>query len=206
MVVYTLASAYWEHATHAELISYKVPTTQPFDQLALVDDIDHLAQPEHAISSSTAFPPSSSNASGFIVSRLIANRSTLELSWVQLSRASSTSQSSFLKLDQSPTLPPVRFEFPNKLIHQPVIIFGDDSPSLDVFALSVTGQLYHLTFSGESLFYAEELTHWSQEYTVEGLDGKVPVLLESIDSSRVIVGCEDGTAFAVEVVGGKSGA
>ncbi len=203
MVVYTLASAYWEHATHADLISYQVPTDHPLDQQDLNDHLDHLAQSDHAISSSTSFPPSTSNASGFIVSRLIGNRSTLELSWVQLSRASSTSHSTFSKLDQSPTLPPVRFEFPNKLIHQPVVIFGDDNASLFVYALSVTGQLYQLTFTRESLFYADELTDWSQELTVEALNGKVPVLLEVVEWNKVIVGCEDGTAFALEVLDGK---
>ena len=205
MVVYSLASAYWEHATHAELITYQVPTTQAFDQLAdLNSDNNQLTQSDHAISSTACFPPTRTNSSGYIVSRLIGNSTKLELSWVQLNRPSTTTQSTYNALDHSPTLPPVRFEFPNKLIHQPVVCFGDeDAASVSVFALSVTGQLYQLSFTGESLFYDEDLADWSHEWAVVALNGKAAVLLESVDSNRVVVGCEDGSAFALEVAEGE---
>lgn len=89
------------------------------------------------------------------------------------------------------------------MIHQPVVTFADQGAGLSVYAASVTGEVYHLTFADELLFYADQLTDWSQEYTVDVFEGKVPVLLESVDANRVIVGCEDGSAFVLEVAQGE---
>lgn len=84
-----------------------------------------------------------------------------------------------------------------------MLAFNEDGTLLSVHALTVRGTLYRLTFSDPALFYADDLADWAEEWAVDAVEGKTPVLLESVDESRVVVACEDGTAFALHVAQGQ---
>ncbi|KAM0756678.1 hypothetical protein T439DRAFT_309129 [Meredithblackwellia eburnea MCA 4105] len=207
----TTASCFLEHASTAEFITYSVPSNAPD-----FNDYDDtrtpiLAQDEHALSAETFFPPASSklaknDKNGFILARIIEDGFTLELRWLSLVHCT---QSSLLEgFDASATLPPVRFVFPSRLVPSPTFSILNldqhhNQQSLQVYAVTEQGYLYALTFSGDRAFYASEMMEeggWCEEFKVEGLQGRTPVLVKGVDEGRVVVATKEGTAVGVEVL------
>jgi len=68
--------------------------------------------------------------------------------------------------------------------------------------------LYTLNFDTKGgLFYdgliATTEEEWSEEFWVEGLQGKEPVLMKGVEEGRVIVACADGSSLVVEIAEGQ---
>ncbi|BGP12916.1 hypothetical protein JCM10213_004335 [Rhodosporidiobolus nylandii] len=208
---YTTATAFLETVSPSDVVTYTVPTVAPIDD-------EHreprLAQPDdHALTSSTFFP-SRRNTTGFVLSRVVEDAFALELRWVAFSRSTGTAgdedmdqdggENPFAELDAHPgTLPPVRFVFPARLIPQPAFTVSPDGQQLEVYAVTEAGYLYVLSFPLESLFYAEDLDseqapEWSDEFKLESLEGRTPVLMQGIEDGRVVVACADGFVACVD--------
>lgn len=202
---FTTATTFLEHASALDFLTYTVPTASPASTEP--EPIPALAQPDHALASSTFFPPDSSTA-GFILSRIIEDGYTLELRWISFihgeagdGRGAAGGTSRFAELDQQATLPPVRFVFPARLVPSPFFQLVGETGALQVLALTEAGYLYALTFAGTNLFYSPALAEekWSDEYEIVALETRMPVLLQGVDDSRVIVGCEDGYIVSAEI-------
>ncbi|GAA5890373.1 hypothetical protein JCM8208_002795 [Rhodotorula glutinis] len=219
---YTTATAFLEHCSTLDLLSYPVPTSAPVDETA---PPPALAQADHALYSSTWFPRAHDGApqsTGFVLARIVEDAYALELRWVAFSRGSnngttaSTGSSSnpFADLDSHPgTLPPVRFVFPSRLVPSPAFVVSTStSPSssrLQLACVTEAGYLYTLSFPLATLFYDDEHLagdDWCEEFKIDSLEGRVPVLAHGVDEGRVIVGCEDGFAVSVEIAQGEDGA
>ncbi|BGP21800.1 nuclear pore complex protein Nup160 [Rhodotorula toruloides] len=215
---YTTATAFLEHASTADFFSYTVPTSAPIDQSAPPPT---LAQEDHALATSTWFSSheEGGQSTGFVLSRIVEDAYTLELRWCAFSRTARQKRDSmdhdgagnaFEDLDEhSGTLPPVRFTFPSRLVPTPSFVVTASSSinkQLEIYCLTEAGYLYVLTFPLTSLFYAVEglgLGEWSDEYKVESLEGRTPVLVQGVDEGRCVVGCADGFAVCVELVEGN---
>ncbi|BGP29003.1 hypothetical protein JCM10296v2_000739 [Rhodotorula toruloides] len=215
---YTTATAFLEHASTADFFSYTVPTSAPIDESAPPPT---LAQEDHALASSTWFPTAEEGgqSTGFVLSRIVEDAYTLELRWCAFSRTARQeghsmdqdgTANAFEDLDKHPgTLPPVRFTFPSRLVPTPsfvVIASSSTDKQLQIYCLTEAGYLYILTFPLSSLFYAAEGLgegEWSDEYKVESLEGRTPVLVQGVDEGRVVVGCTDGFAVCVELAEGN---
>lgn len=202
---YSTATTYLEHATTTQAITYTVPSTCPVSDEPQPDPV--LAQPDHALSSSTFFPPQST---GFVLSRIIEDGYTLELRWVGFSNQSGNSGEGgghrFQELDQQGTLPPVRFAFPSRLVPAPYFALAEESGALQVYALTEAGFLYSLAFTAETLFYSTSLgeEQWSEEYELGSLVPRLPVLMHGVAERRVIVACADGYNSSFEIDAGQS--
>ncbi|GAA5827090.1 hypothetical protein JCM5353_006183, partial [Sporobolomyces roseus] len=189
------------------VLSYTVPTSYPISSLS---PPSLLAQEDHALYSQTLFPTSTSTttSTGFILSRIIEDGYTLELRWI--STTHQESQGEFEELDKHPaTLTSVRFIFPSRLIPLPSLTYSEES--LQVCAITEAGMLYTLNFDTKGgLFYdgliATTEEEWSEEFWVEGLQGKEPVLMKGVEEGRVIVACADGSSLVVEIAEGQDGA
>lgn len=215
---YTTATAFLEHASTADFFSYTVPTSAPIDESAPPPT---LAQEDHALATSTWFPSAEEGGqtTGFVLSRIVEDAYTLELRWCAFSRRAGqegdlmdqdAAENAFEDLDKHPgTLPPVRFTFPSRLVPTPSFVVTASSSTdkqLQIYCLTEAGYLYILSFPLSSLFYAAEGLgegEWSDEYKVESLEGRTPVLVHGVDEGRVVVGCADGFAVCVELAEGN---
>ena len=215
---YTTATAFLEHCSTLDLVSYPVPTSAPVDETA---PPPALAQADHALYSSTWLPRAQDGAqqsAGFVLARIVEDAYALELRWVAFSRGGTTTNSSssspFADLDAHPgTLPPVRFVFPSRLVPSPAFVVSTStstsSPSdsrLQLACVTEAGYLYTLSFPLATLFYDDKHLagdEWCEEFKVDSLEGRVPVLVHGVDEGRVIIGCEDGFAVSVEIAQGE---
>lgn len=193
------------------VIPTSTPASEQYDSLG-----GHLAQESHAHSSTTFFPPGASTT-GFIISRVIEDRYTLELRWTSfikgpspgLMRASMQDGAPFTELDdERATLSPVRFIFPARIVPDPAFIVhttDTGAKELHLYVVTEAGHFYVLRFDQARLFYA--LDHasdneWCEEIKVTSLDGRSPVLVHGVDEGRVIVACSDGFAVALTLAEG----
>lgn len=209
---YTTATTFLELVSTVDILSYPVPTSGPVDETA---PTPALAQADHALYSSTFVPRTADGgpSTGFVLARVLEDGYALELRWVAFSRAPASAAldgnppNPFSDLDGHPgTLPPVRFVFPSRLVPSPAFVVSPSSNRLQLLCLTEKGYLYSLDFSLASLFYdKEELAegNWSEEFKVESLDERMPVLVHGVDEGRVIVGCEDGHVVSVELAQGE---
>ncbi|GAA6035119.1 hypothetical protein JCM8097_006370 [Rhodosporidiobolus ruineniae] len=224
---YSTASAFLETCSTQDIVTHTVSTSAPVDDSPVTPA---LAQPDdHALSTTTFFPPSTSStapaSNGFVLSRLVEDAYALELRWVAFARgpvAGTGDQdmgdgsadegqqgqaSPYADLDSHPgILPPVRFVFPSRLIPSPSFALSPEGTHLEVFAVSEAGYLYVLTFPLESLFYGDDLgsadaEDWSDEFKLESVEGRTPVLMQGVEDGRVIVACEDGFVACVDFAG-----
>lgn len=207
---YSTATAFLEHASTADDFHYEVPSSAPLPKSA---PPSLLAQADHALSSSTFFPPYA-RTDGFVLARIVEDAYQLELRWVAFSRRSQhqaveqamdedSSTSPFADLDAHPgTLPPVRFIFPARLVPNPSFAILESTSQLQVYCLTKEGYLYVLSFPLESLFYQPTLANepWSEEFRIESLAGRTPVLMQGVDEGRLVVGCADGFTVGLEIV------
>lgn len=212
MTSYTTATTFLEHASSNLFTTYHIPTNSP----ASLDEEPEplLNQPDHALSSTT-FQPLNSNGST-ILCRIIEDGYTLELRWLNFIRENPSSGSrnnvgvaggKYKELNQQGTLPPIRFVFPSRLVPTPFTTIVNSNESnesvLQLYALTESGYLYVLNFSNNLLFYSPTLsleeTRYSQEYKVDYLEGRVPVLMHGVAAGRVIVGCSDGFNCSLEL-------
>ncbi|BGP36873.1 hypothetical protein JCM10449v2_000775 [Rhodotorula kratochvilovae] len=211
---YTTATAFLEHCSTLDLLSYPVPTAAPIDDSA---PPPALAQPDHALYSATWVPRAQDDAAstGFVLARVVEDAYALELRWTAFSRspassAQGSSGNAFADLDAHPgTLPPVRFVFPSRLVPAPAFVVSASTSRLQVACLTEAGYLYTLSFPLATLFYDEKHLagdDWCEEFKVDSLDGRTPVVMHGVDEGRVIVGCEDGFAVSVEIAQGEDGA
>ncbi|GAA6013580.1 hypothetical protein JCM11491_002714 [Sporobolomyces phaffii] len=219
---YTSATAFLEHASTADVLTYTVPTAGPIDEQAPVPVLN---QADHALYSATWFPPYPTAPSGFVLARVIEDAFTLELRWVSFTRPppppppdddDDGRENPFRELDAHPgTLAPVRFTFPSRLVPTPSLTLAtndDDAPVLEVMALSEAGYVYALAFPLDSLFYglddspAAAGSEWSEEFKVEGLEGRTPVLMHGADEGRIVIACSDGHSLVAEIAQGSDGA
>ncbi|GAA5990570.1 hypothetical protein JCM5350_001037, partial [Sporobolomyces pararoseus] len=116
------------------------------------------------------------------------------------------------------TLAPVRFTFPSRLIPDPsfniVSTFSEEEEEqeedveeeevLQVSTVSEAGYYYSLNFPLDTLFYSLQQgteNDWSQEFKVEGLQNKVPVLMKGVPQQpgSLVIACKDGTNLLVEL-------
>jgi hypothetical protein len=156
------------------------------------------------------------------LARIIEDAFTLELRWVSFTKEESKGEEGgkknpFMELDQHPgTLAPVRFTFPARLVPNPSFNIvnaatsederdEDEDSSLQILTLSEAGYLYALTFPLDTLFYGigNEEGDWSEEFKVDGLEGRTPVLMEGAEEGRVVVACSDGHSLVVEIADGS---
>lgn len=211
MTSYETATTFLEHASSNLFTTYHIPTNSP----ASLDDEPEplLNQPDHALSSTT-FQPLNSNGST-ILARIIEDGYTLELRWLNFIRENPSSSRNdvvgeggkYKELNQQGTLPPIRFVFPSRLISTPFITIVESNVSnesvFQLYALTESGYLYVLNFSNNLLFYSPTLsleeTKYSQEYKVDSLDGRLPVLMHGVAAGRIIVGCSDGFNCSLEL-------
>ncbi|GAA5854614.1 hypothetical protein JCM9279_005711 [Rhodotorula babjevae] len=216
---YTTATAFLEHCSTLDLVSYPVPTAAPVDETA---PPPALAQADHALYSSTWLPRAPHGApqsAGFVLARIVEDAYALELRWVAFSRGSTTttttsSSNPFADLEAHPgTLPPVRFVFPSRLVPSPAFVVSSTSTSsssiLQLACVTEAGYLYTLSFPLATLFYDDKHfagDDWCEEFKIASLEGRVPVLAHGVDEGRVIVGCEEGYAVSVEIAQGEDGA
>ncbi|GAA5977403.1 hypothetical protein JCM11641_000087 [Rhodosporidiobolus odoratus] len=219
---YTTSTAFLEQVSAPDILTYTVPTTSRIDDTA---PPPQLAQPDdHAIASQTFFP-STKATTGFVLARVVEDGFALELRWVAFSRKPSAGTANdgmdddasspppqeldnlFSDLDAHPgTLPPVRLIFPSPLVPSPSFALSPSSPTshLEVYAVTEAGYLYVLSFPLESLFYGPELgvqedsADWSDEFRLESLEGRSPVLVKGVEDGRVVVGCADGFVACVD--------
>lgn len=183
------ARAFLEHCSTEDCVLLTVPTaTLASDEPEPEAQLD---QQEHALSSSTFFPPAP--ATGFVLSRIIDDGYTLELRWISLVAGGRG-------LDER-SFPPARFAFPARLVPSPsfaVVESGD----LHVQAVTVEGYLYVLWFRPPGLFTAEQLQDetWSAEFRIDGIAGgqHTPVLMHGVDQTTLVVACADGFVLSVE--------
>ncbi|GAA5962589.1 hypothetical protein JCM21900_000955 [Sporobolomyces salmonicolor] len=213
---YSTATAFLEHASTADDFHYEVPSSAPLPKSA---PPSLLAQADHALSSSTFFPPYA-RTDGFVLARIVEDAYQLELRWVAFSRRGQhqaveqamdedPSASPFADLDAHPgTLPPVRFIFPARLVPNPSFAILESTSQLQVYCLTEEGYLYVLSFPLESLFYQPTLANepWSEEFRIESLAGRTPVLMQGVDEGRIVVGCADGFTVGLEIVRRADGA
>ncbi|GAA5902615.1 hypothetical protein JCM5296_000723 [Sporobolomyces johnsonii] len=214
---YSTATAFLEHATTTDDYLYEVPSSAPLPKFT---PPPLLAQADHALSSSTFFPPYA-GTDGFVLARIVGDAYELELRWVAFSRRGGvqavepaamdedSSASPFADLDAHPgTLRPVRFTFPARLVPNPSFAILESTGQLQVYCLTEAGYLYVLSFPLESLFYTPTLANepWSEEFRVVSLEGRTPVLVQGVDEGRVVVGCADGFAVGIEIVEGEDAA
>lgn len=215
---FTTSSAFLESCSTSDILTYTVATSATIDESA---PRPVLAQPDdHALSSSTFFP-SQQNTTGFILSRVVEDAFALELRWVAFSRSRGdeieteegqpgSSSNAFADLDKHPgTLPPVRFVFPARLVPGAVAAFAlaPDGKHLEVYAVTEARYLYVLTFPLETLFYGADLAgedapEWSDEFKLESLEGRTPVLMKGIEDGRVVVACADGFVACMDFATG----
>ncbi|GAA5955260.1 hypothetical protein JCM3765_003262 [Sporobolomyces pararoseus] len=220
---FTTATSFLEHCSTDQILNYTVPTDSIIQETAPVPILN---QPvDHALSSCTYFPPTTTSSSscstgGFILSRILEDGFTLELRWSKFFKDTSERDGDgderFRELEQHPgTLAPVRFTFPSRLIPDPCfnIIYqqeeeeeeGEGEEVLQVLTVSEAGYLYSLNFPLDTLFYSlpeqGRQGDWSEEFKVEGLENKLPVLLKGVpqQSGRVVIACKDGTNLVVEL-------
>lgn len=214
---YTTASAFLEHASTVEGLSYTVPTAAPIEPVAPTPLLD---QQDHALYSTAFFPSQDvgGNTTGFVLARVIEDAYTLELRWCALSRnapapsgvrqdGGALPANAFAELDSHPgTLPPVSFVFPSRLVPTPTFAVleasGDSGRQLQVFCVTEAGYLYTLTFPLPSLFYAADVLaegNWSAENRVEALEGRTPVLLHEVDEDRVVIATAEGQLVCAEL-------
>lgn len=213
---YTVASAFLEHASIAEALSYTVPTAAPVDETAPTPLLD---QQDHALYSSTFFPnrDDGGDTTGFVLARVIEDAYTLELRWCAFSKSQGggdrqlgqpDAANAFAELDAHPgTLPPVSFVFPSRLVPEPaffVLEAGGASTGrqLQIFCVTEAGYLYTLTFPLPTLFYASETLaqgRWSVESKVESLEERTPVLLHGVDQDRVLIATAEGQLVCAEL-------
>ncbi|GAA5878145.1 hypothetical protein JCM3774_004309 [Rhodotorula dairenensis] len=220
---YTSASAFLEHASTVEGLSYTVPTSAPVEEVAPTPLLD---QQDHALYSSAFFPAQDvgGDTTGFVLARVIEDAYTLELRWCAFSRTAPAPSgvrqdggdlpaNAFAELDSHPgTLPPVSFVFPSRLVPNPSFVVleatGDSSRQLQVFCVTEAGYLYTLTFPLPSLFYATDVLaegNWSAENKVESLEGRTPVLLHEVDEDRIVIATAEGQLFCAELTANTEG-
>ncbi|GAA5831797.1 hypothetical protein JCM11251_003887 [Rhodosporidiobolus azoricus] len=218
---FTTTTAFLESCSTLEVLNYTVPTSSPIDESAPPARIDQAD--DHALESSTFFP-SGMGSTGFVLSRTVEDGFVLELRWCAFSRGSSppagqqlramdqddgsaspSPANPFADLDAHPgTLPPVRFVFPARLVPSPSFTLSPDNTHLEVYAVTTAGNLYVLSFPIESLFYGADLAEegegaeWSDEFRLESLVGRTPVLMKGTEDGRVVVACEDGHVACVD--------
>ncbi|GAA6053519.1 hypothetical protein JCM3770_000306 [Rhodotorula araucariae] len=211
---YTTATAFLENCSTLDIVPYTVPTAAPVDESA---PPPALAQPDHALYSSTWVPSTQDGApsTGFVLARVVEDAYALELRWTAFSRSppsstQSNNASPFADLDAHPgTLPPVRFVFPSRLVPTPAFVVTHSTSRLQLACLTEAGYLYTLSFPLAGLFYDEKHLaddDWCEEFQVSSLDGRTPVVMHGVDEGRIIVGCEDGFAVSVEIAQGEDGA
>ena len=199
---YTTCTSFLEHCSTSTVLTYTVPTSYPISSLS---PPPLLSQEDHALYSQTLFP--SSPSTGFILSRIIEDGYTLELRWVAFTRGEEKEkQGGFEELDKHPaTLTSVRFIFPSRLIPSPSFTYQEET--LQVCAITEAGLMYTLSFATkDGLFYDGKIggnEEWSEEFLVEGLQGKEPVLMKGAEEGRVVVACKDGTSLVVEIAEGQ---
>ncbi|GAA6005692.1 hypothetical protein JCM10207_005297 [Rhodosporidiobolus poonsookiae] len=222
---YTTATAFLEQCSTQDIVSYPVPTHSTPD-----DDAPPpvLAQPDdHALVSTSFFPQTGRKATGFVLARTVEDAYALELRWVSFSLSSdgqppqdgmdqdqngdgaSSEPNPFAELDAHPgTLPPVRFVFPARLVPTPSFTLAGEGADrrLEVYAVTDAGYLYVLSFPLDSLFYGADLAsddapEWSEEFRLESVEGRLPVLMQGVEDGRVIVACEDGHVTCVDFAG-----
>ncbi|GAA5980545.1 hypothetical protein JCM10908_001686 [Rhodotorula pacifica] len=224
---YTTASAFLEHVSTVEGLSYTVPTSAPVEEAAPTPLLD---QQDHALYSSAFFPQEAAggNTTGFVLARVIEDAYTLELRYCAFSRTGpagasqsvvvqqdgTSSVNAFEELDRHPgTLPPVSFVFPSRLVPNPTLVIlepsGDSSArQLQVLCVTEAGYLYTLTFPLPSLFYAADVLaegNWSVENRVESLEGRTPVLLHGVDEDRVVIATAEGQLVSAELTANTEG-
>ncbi|GAA5902148.1 hypothetical protein JCM6882_006713 [Rhodosporidiobolus microsporus] len=220
---YTTTTAFLESCSTTDILTYTVPTSSPIDESAPPPQLN---QPDdHALESSTFFPPGM-GTTGFVLSRVVEDGFALEVRWCAFSRGSTGGghelqamdqdggsgdspspppTNPFAELDAHPgTLPPVRFVFPARLVPFPSFTLSPDSTHLEAYAVTAAGNLYVLSFPLESLFYGADLAEggeggeWSDEFRLETVEGRTPVLVEGTEDGRVLVACEDGFVVCVD--------
>lgn len=215
-VRFTTASVLLELCSTVDTLSYSVPTGSPLSDLPQPEPV--LAQQDHALHSLSFFPPPNSlrpgNEHGFVLARIIEDGYTLELRWIAFTTGQGHGAGGAggggkgkgkAELDGPPALPPVRFVFPARLVPDPTLsIRTGDEPSLEVLALTEAGYLYALSFPADSLFYDPALQNeqWSEEFSIDALQHRVPVLVHAVDEGRLVIGSSDGHVLSVEVLEG----
>lgn len=193
---YTTALAF--QTPPSELLAHPIPTASPVSQAALTTPT--LAQRDHALYSSTFFPPGSA---GFITARVVGDGYVLELRWVnyttdELTRSRSDERE-FAELDQQHSLPPVHFVFPARILPTPTFYLTEEG--LQVLAATEEAYFYSLLFTTSTLFYSPDLPEqdYSTEYKLPTLDGHSPILMHAVEPGKVVISCADGFLLAVEI-------
>lgn len=140
-----------------------------------------------------------------LVARVLDDGQSLELSVVSV-----TPQGASLDFPQSSEATPRLFTFPAPILPDLALVSDEDSHTIYVIAVTVTGWLYRLRFPLPGGFYASTLPHnWAVEHRITSICGhtdqethnlgaKTPTLVHVLQPGVILVACRDGSMVKLE--------
>lgn len=200
------------------LVSHHLRSASSRDPPIVIPTSHPLFQPSgSSSSSSTLQPPAHATASlhtsddndedsYMLVARVLDDGQSLELSVLSV-----TPQGASLDFPQSSGATPRLFTFPAPILPDVALVSDEDSHTIYVVAVTVTGWLYRLRFPLPGAFFNSTLPHnWAVEHRITSICGhtdqeaqsiggaKTPTLVHVVQPGVVIVACRDGSMVKLE--------
>lgn len=182
-----------------------IPTSHPLFQSSASSSSSSSIQPPAHATASLRTSEENDEDSYMLVARVLDDGQSLELSVLSV-----TPQGASLDFPQSSGAAPKLFTFPAPILSDLSIVSDQDSHTVYVVAVTVTGWLYRLRFPLPGGFYASTLPHnWAVEYRITSICGhtdqeaqnlgpKTPTLVHVVQPGVVLVACRDGSMVKLE--------